>query len=734
MRGTARKAPARAAAAILAIAAAGPAAAQVRNWPSEPVPKPLAANAVILPPHAVRTLANGLRVVVIEHREQPLVSLRLIVGAGTARDPMPKLGVANMVASLLDRGTSTRSAQQIAEAVDSIGGNLSFGAGTDATLAHSTVLNDSLDQGLDLLSDLVRAPAFAPADLERQREQLRSALRASYQAPEYLAAIAFRRLVYGAHPYGYPATGTPTSIERITRSDLVEYHERYFAPGNCVLAVVGDVPAGEAFAAAEKAFGGWAPRPVVEPIVLAPPAPTRRVVIVDVPDAVQAELRLGHLGIKRDAGDSMATNLAIRILGGEGEGRLQQALITRRGVAYGVSADLTAYRTTGDIAAKTRTRPELTGAALRVMLDEFLRLQREQVGARELDAAKAFLAGSFPLSIETPDDIAAKVLASLFYGVPLAQLDRFRERVQATTPADIQRAMRAHLRPDSPAIVVAGYAPMTADALQRAGIRSGEVVPLADLDVIAADFRRPRGPAAPVAPPVSTLKSFSREDWEQARSVLDLAAAAAGGLDALRGVKTMRATATTIMQTPGGPMRATTRTFIEYPGRMRIDATLPAGEIVQAYVDGQAWLKDRNGSRDAPQPMRDQFAQGLRRDWIALLLAAADDRLMGRVLPDEKGLAGRPLRVVELWSDQLSPVRVAIDAGTRLIAWISYQTADPGGRVAIRESFDDYRDVKGIRIPFTAVVRRGNAVMVERSITDLQINVAFPPAFFRKVQ
>ncbi|HSP89673.1 MAG TPA: pitrilysin family protein, partial [Vicinamibacterales bacterium] len=477
MRGAQRTALA--AAAILAVAAAGPAAAQVRNWPSEPVPKPLATSAVTFPPYQVRTLANGLRVVVVEHHEQPLVSLRLLVGAGTARDPMPKLGVANMVASLLDQGTATQSAQQIAAAVDSIGGNISIGAGTDATLAYSTVLRDSLDQGLDLLSDLVRAPAFAPGDLERQREHLRSALRVSYQDPDYLATIVFRRLVYGTHPYGYPATGTPTSIERITRSDLVEYHERYFAPGNCMLAVVGDVPADEAFAAAEKAFGGWAPRPLVEPIALGPPAPTRRVVIVDVPDPAQTEVRVGHLGIRRDARDFMATDLAVRILGGDGTSRLQQ-LLTRRGLAYGVSADLTAYRTTGDIAAKGGTRPELTGAALRVMVDQFFRLQREQVGSSELDAAKAFLAGSFPLSIETPDDIAARVLTSLFYGVPLAQLDTFRDRVHATTPADIQRVTRAHLRPDSLSIVLVGYGPIIADELQRVGIRIGEVVALAD--------------------------------------------------------------------------------------------------------------------------------------------------------------------------------------------------------------------------------------------------------------
>jgi hypothetical protein len=188
------------------------------------------------------------------------------------------------------------------------------------------------------------------------------------------------------------------------------------------------------------------------------------------------------------------------------------------------------------------------------------------------------------------------------------------------------------------------------------------------------------------------------------------------------------------MQTPAGPVRATTRTYVEYPGRMRVDATLPAGDVVQGYIDGRAWLKDRTGVRDAPDPMREEFAQGLRRDWIALILAVADSRVMGRLLPDERGLAGRPLRVVECWSDDLLPVRVAIDAETNLLSWVSYDTGNPGSRVTIKESYADYRDVKGVKIPFTAVVRRDDIVMLERTISDVQINVTFPARFFEKGQ
>jgi len=727
-----RPALALAAAAILTWAA--PAPGQVRTWPSEPMPKPLAPRAATFPPYEVRTLPNGLRVVVVEHHEQPAVSLRLLVGAGTAQDAAPKLGVANMVASLLDQGTATRTAMQIADTVDTIGGNLSIGAGTDVTFAYVTVLKDSVALGLELLSDIVRSPAFAQPELDRQRDQLRSALRVSYQDPDYVASVVFRRLVYGFHPYGFPGTGTPASIERITRSDLVEYHQRYFIPGNSILAVVGDVTAGDAFAAVEQAFGGWAPRDLVVQLALEPPAPTRRVVVVDMPGPVQTEIRVGHLGIRRKADDYTATDLAVRILGGEGANRLQQVLRTRRGLTYGAAADLNAYRRLGDIVAETDTRLEATGEVLRVVVDEFFRLQRERVDVRELEGAKAFLAGSFPLRLETPDDIATEVLTALFYDLPLAELGTFRERVNAVTPDDIQRVTRAHFRPDRLSIVLAGYAPFIVQQLGSLGFRVGEVIALSELDLTTADLLRPAGPREHAVPLVSLAKGVTREDWERVKGVIEPAVAAAGGLDALRAVKTIRATARTVMQTPEGPMRATTRTYLEYPGRMRVDAALPAGEVSQAYVDGQAWLKDPKGIRDAPPPMRDEFAQGLRRDWIALLLAVADTRVMGKVLADERGLGGRPLRVVELWSDDLSPVRVAVDAETRLIAWVSYQGGGPGGRVTVKESFDDYREVKGIRVPFTAVVWRDNAVMLERTLTDVQINVTFPPSLFQKVR
>lgn len=711
--------------------------AQVRNWPSESMPRPLSARPVPFPPYEIRTLPNGLRVVVVEQHEQPSISVRMLVGAGSAQDTAPGLGVANMVASLLDQGTATRTAEQIADAVDTIGGRVTVGAGTEVTFAYVTVLKDCLAQSLDLLSDIIREPAFAPDELERQRDQLRSALKVNYQDPDYLASVTFDRLVYGFHPYGFPGPGTPASIERITRDDLVAFHRRYFAPNNSMLAVVGDVAAAEAFAAVEKTFGGWERRDVQPSLMMPPPAPARRVVVIDVPDAVQTEIRAGHLGVRRNAADFMAVDLAVRILGGEGANRLQQVLRTERGLTYGASADLVTYRVSGGILAETNTRPEATGEVLRVLVDEFFRLQRESVGQRELDDAKAFLGGSFPLGIETPDAIATKVLTQLFYELALKELETFRERVNAISREDIERVTRAYFKPDRLSVVLVGNAAAFLGQLERVGFKNVEVVRLADLDLTAPDLRRPPGfragrQASPI--PLGLSPGFSRAEWEQAKEVVARAAMASGGLAALRNVKTIRATASTVMATPDGPLQVTTRTFVEYPGRMRVDATLPGGEITQTYSDGTAWIKDPTGIRDAPTAMRDDFAQSVRRDWVALFVAAADDRVMGRRLPDDKGLGGRPLHVVALWGEDLSPVRMAVDAGTARIAWLSYQSAGPGGLATITETFGDFRAVGGIQVPYTAVVRRDAVLLLERTLIDVQVNVSVPPAFFDKIR
>ena len=195
------------------------------------------------PPYQIRTLANGLQVIAVAHHEQPAVSLRLIIRAGGAQDPADKSGVATLVAALLDQGTTTRDAEQIATAIDSIGGLVGTGAGSDLSFINAVVMKDSFAFGLDMVSDLARNPKFAPEELERQRQQILSGLKVGYEDPDYIAGMVFDRLVYGFHPYGRPDSGTPESISSITRDDLVAFHKAWFGANNAILAIVGDISA-----------------------------------------------------------------------------------------------------------------------------------------------------------------------------------------------------------------------------------------------------------------------------------------------------------------------------------------------------------------------------------------------------------------------------------------------------------------------------------------------------------
>ncbi len=462
------------------------AVAQV-SWPSEPPPAPLPARQVNFPAYELRTLGNGMRVVSVAHHEQPAVTVRLLVGAGAAQDPEGKAGVADLVAQLLDQGTTSRSASEIADLIDSIGGALGTGSGTDLTSVSAVVMKDSFDVAMDLVADVVRNPAFSREEIERQREQAASQLQVNFEDPAYVASVLFDRLVYGFHPYGRGRT--LDTLSRITRDDLLVFHRRHFAPNNVILAIVGDIGADEAFAAAERVFGAWPRAEVPAWTVEDPPDPTRRVIVVDKPDAVQTEIRIGQIAIPRRHDDFLTFDLAVKILGGEGANRLHRVLRSERGLTYGAEADTRALKHAGDFVAQTNTRTETTVEALQLALQEFRRIQRQPVLRGELADAQAYLAGSFPLTIETPNDIATTVINAVHYDLPLSEIPTYRERVTAIAPADIQRVAQRYIQPDRLSIVLVGNASAFTADLRAAGFTDVEVVPIARLDLSSPTLR-----------------------------------------------------------------------------------------------------------------------------------------------------------------------------------------------------------------------------------------------------
>jgi zinc protease len=458
------------------------------TWPSEKPPGPRAAKAVDFPPYQIKTLKNGLQVLVVNHHEQPSISFRLLVKAGAMQEPADRPGVAAMVSTLLNQGTTTRSAGDVANLIESAGGLLAVGSGNELTHVNGAVIKDRTDLALELAADIVKNPAFSPGEIDRHRPQVMNAIKVNHEDPDYIANAVFDRAVFGAHPYGRSAT--PESIGRITRDDLVRFHRTWFVPNNSLLAIVGDLTAEEAFAAAEKAFGAWERRDVPAVNAIDPPPMSRRVIVIDRPNSPQTEIRIGHLGLPRTHKDHLPLDLAVRILGGEGANRLFGVLRTDRGLTYGASASNNSFRSAGDIRAETDTRTEATGQALRLMVDEFARLQREPVHPVELRGAQDFVAGNFPLTIESPSAIAQQVLAHMFFGLQLSEIETYRERVERITPDDIQRAAQQYFKPDQLVIVLVGDAARFEGQLKASGFPQFERIPLAQLDLNSPSLRR----------------------------------------------------------------------------------------------------------------------------------------------------------------------------------------------------------------------------------------------------
>ena len=722
------------------------AAGQPLEWPRETPPRPLQARDSKFPPYELQTLPNGLQVVAVLHHEQPAVTMRLLVRVGTASDPKGKLGLARLAASLLDQGTdgpTPKTSEQINDDIDFIGGEMSAGAGSDLTFINVVVMKDSFETGLRMLSDMARHPAFAPNEIDRQRQQTLSGLQVNMQDPEWIANSVFDRLVYGFHPYGMPDNGTPETLTAINRNDLIAFHNRYFAPNNAILAVVGDVTAEEAFTTARKVFGDWEKKDVPADKFIDPPDPARRVVIVDKPDAVQTEVRVGHLGVARTNPDYMALNLAIRILGGEGSNRLHQVLRTQRSLTYGAQASFDTLKESGDFEAETNTRSEATGEVLRLIVDEFWRLQRERVSDVELMDAKAYLTGSFPLTIETPNAIALQVINVLFYGLPVEELQTMRERVNAVTADDIQRVAQKYLRPDRLSIVLVGNASAFASQLRGIGFGTYETVGLTDLDLTSSNFKRPRPTAGGLGaaaarggigpgprPQYQAAGAGGGTETARAMALLDQAIAGKGGLEKLRAIKTIVARQTLTNAAAGGSNVSDQTNYIQYPDRFRIEMQTPNGPVIQVFDGAEAWMRDGHGVHEAPASLARDARASLRRDVVSLLLAAKDGSLNMRALPDVRDNDGHISHALEVSAKDLNPLILYIDPASGLVTKQSF-IADAPGAPLVEEEFSDYRVVNGVQIAFRAI-RKVGALSVERRVSEIRINPPVEASLFRR--
>lgn len=430
----------------------------------------LFAQKVQLPPSSRHVLENGLTVILVEYRKVPVVHFRIVVRGGSAEDPAGAEGTASIATSLMREGTTSRTSVQIAQQIDFIGGSLSVSAGQDYCAARCEVLKKDLETGLDLLADVVLRPTFPQEELERERKQRLANLNGVKEDPSSIASIAFTKEVYGDHPYGKQTFGTAASLGAMSRTQLVQFHERMFVAQNASLSIVGDFNSDEMLEKIRTVFGGWKGGTRNNATLSFPEKRTgRSVLLVDKPDVTQTQIRCGNVGIDIRNPDFFPLSVANAVFGSGFTSRLMEELRVKRSLTYGASSGFPASLYGGSYNISTFTKNSTITETMDVIVEELRKYRATGASAEECQKAQNYVAGSFARALQTPEALALRMTDIEFYGFPANHLETYIERLKSVTTEDVRRVAQQYFLLDDLVIVMVTPAQQTQDRVGQYG-------------------------------------------------------------------------------------------------------------------------------------------------------------------------------------------------------------------------------------------------------------------------
>jgi len=441
-------------------------------------PQPTAPRPYQFPQVTRATLDNGLRILIAENHNAPLVSLRALVRSGADHDTVHTAGLASIVADVLDEGAGARDGIRIAEDMGLLGGSLGTGADWDATYISVDVLSRNSEPALSIFGD-VTARAMLPDDgLERVRAERLNEIIQQRNEPAAIAGKRFANLLYGTGAYGNSVIGNADTVGNITADEVRAFYGQHYIPNHSSVVVTGDIDASRAIDLVRQTLGDWAqrpepPRPTVEPR----PIEKSRIYVIDRPQAVQSEIRVGHIGVARSSEDYFALSVMNAILGGVFNSRINLNLRERHGYTYGARSQFAFRRQAGPFVVAAPVRNEVTRESIVEMLAELRRIRTGDIETQELDDTKNYLIGVFPATVQTASDVASRLVDMELYGLPEDYFDRYREQIAAVSANDITRVAEKYLDPDRVLIVVVGNASEIREPL------GGLNMPLHELDI-----------------------------------------------------------------------------------------------------------------------------------------------------------------------------------------------------------------------------------------------------------
>lgn len=421
-----------------------------------------------LPPYKKVKLRNGMTILLVERHTVPLIGFQAIVKAGAVADPQGKDGTASIAASLLRKGTRTRTGDQFSSELDFIGGQLNGGASADSTSVSAQFMKKDIDKGLDLFADALMNPTFPQDEFAKLLKQRVDGLKSAKDRAQAVLGVYFNAYLFGSHPYGRPISGDETTLAGITRDDVVKFYQSYYTPGNTILAVAGDFSTPEMEKLITQKFQAWPARP--SPPVSVPQTTAftgKKLLLIDKPDSTQTYFEIGNVGIARTNADRVYLNVVNTLFGGRFTSMLNSELRIKTGLTYGAGSRFDQRKMPGPFFISTYTKNATTVEAMDKALEVLKQVHEKGITEEQLKSAKNYIQGQFPPELETAGQLAGIIADLEFYGLDRSDIDDLYAKINAMTLADAQRVIKQYYPMDNLVFVVIGKANEIGDQVKK---------------------------------------------------------------------------------------------------------------------------------------------------------------------------------------------------------------------------------------------------------------------------
>ena len=407
-----------------------------------------------MPPVQRTVLHNQLVLLVCEEHSLPFVTFQLLINSGSRKDPPGEEGLAYLTARGLLLGTSKRTVNVINEELDFMGASLNASSGRDYSTLSLRVLKKDLDKGMDLFMEVITQPTFPEEEIRREVEKTLASIQSAEDQPEEVAEKEFQKTLFLTSPYGHPVEGTKESLPRLAREALLRFYRDYYHPNNVILTVAGDITTDEIKKKFLPHLEKWPTAKIPEMPFISGFAKEQKIVKID-RAITQANIVLGHAGVRRNNPDYYALTVMNYILGGGGfSSRLVEEIRNKRGFAYSVASFFDPGKYPGAFQIVLQTKNASAREAISLALQQMERIRKEPVSEKELEGAKKYLIGSFPLRLDTQGKLANFLTQIEYFGLGLDYPEKYPSFIWSVTREEVLRVARAYLHPENYILVV----------------------------------------------------------------------------------------------------------------------------------------------------------------------------------------------------------------------------------------------------------------------------------------